>query len=131
MTHRVIVSWSGGKDSAMALNEIMWDPKYKISALLTTVTQGYDRISMHGVRRILLEKQAESLGLALEKVFIPKDCSTNEYESKMRQTLGKYLHEGVRGVVFGDTFLEEVRNYREEKLDLIGMKGIFPRFARE
>src|SRR3989338_1048049 len=84
MTEKVLFAWSGGKDSAMALCEIKRSHGYEIVALLTTVTEGYDRISMHGVRQVLLEQQAESLGLPLEKVFISKASSNEEYESKMQ-----------------------------------------------
>ncbi|MHC4365435.1 MAG: Dph6-related ATP pyrophosphatase [Planctomycetota bacterium] len=126
MKEKVLVCWSGGKDSALALWEIARDERYEIAALLTTVTEDYDRISMHGVRRILLERQAQSLGYPLEKVFISKGACDEEYESKMQMVLEKYMRAGVSSVVFGDIFLEDVRKYREEKLSKIGMKAIFP-----
>lgn len=122
----IIFSWSGGKDSAMALYEITRKGSYKVSSLLTTVTEDYDRISMHGVRRELLERQAESLGFGLEKVLISKGCTDAEYEKRMRRALEKYEREGVRAVAFGDIFLEDLRKYREDKLSLLGMRGIFP-----
>ena len=131
MKEKVILSWSGGKDSALALYELEKTESYEITALLTTVTQGYDRISMHGVQRILLERQAECLGFPLEKVFISKDSSNKDYESKMREVLEKYVHDGVSCVVFGDIFLENIRKYREENLSKIGMKGIFPIWKRD
>ena len=131
MTEKVILSWSGGKDSALALHELQKTGDYEIMALLTTVTEGYDRISMHGVRRILLERQADSLGFPLEKVFISKDTSNEKYESKMQKVLEKYLIAGVSSVVFGDIFLEDVRKYREDNLLRIGMKGIFPIWKRD
>ena len=126
-----IVSWSGGKDSALALHELAKTENYEVMSLLTTVTQEYDRTSMHGLRRVLLERQAESLGLALEKVYISKNSSNEEYESKMREVLAKYLTAGVSSVVFGDIFLEDVRKHREEKLSEIGMKAIFPIWKRD
>jgi len=126
MKEKVIFSWSGGKDSALALYELMKKPDYEITALLTTINQDYDRTSMHGVRRILLEQQAQSLGFALEKVLICKNCSNEEYECKMQKVLEKYQAAGVCSVVFGDIFLEDLRRYRQEKLSKIGMKGIFP-----
>ena len=131
MKAKVILSWSGGKDSALALHELYESQDYEIAALLTTVTQDYDRISMHGVRRILLERQAQSLGLPLEKVFISKDTSNEEYESKIREVLLKYLTAGVRSVVFGDIFLEDLRKHREDNLSKIGMEGIFPIWKRD
>lgn len=131
MTERVLFSWSGGKDSAMALYEILKSQEYEISAMLTTVTEDYDRISMHGVRRILLERQADSLGFPLERVLISKNASDEEYESNMRQVLTKYLGTGVSSVVLGDIFLEDVRACREDNLAKIGMKGIFPLWRRD
>ena len=126
MSEKVLVAWSGGKDSAYALHELLRNDDYEISALLTTVTEGYDRISMHGVRRALLVSQAESLGHPLEEMLIPQQCTDQEYERRMQSALEKYSERGVRGVVFGDLFLEDVRSYREERLERIGMKGIFP-----
>jgi uncharacterized protein (TIGR00290 family) len=128
---RVLMSWSGGKDSALALTEIKNSGRYEIAALLTTVTKDYDRISMHGVRRSLLEQQAESLGLRLEEVFITKNASNEEYESSMRDVLSKYRESGINAVVIGDIFLEDVRKYREQKLSLLDMHGIFPIWAVE
>ncbi|MFA5771714.1 MAG: diphthine--ammonia ligase [Thermoplasmata archaeon] len=131
MTEKVLFTWSGGKDSAMALYELQRTHDYEISALLTTVTEDYDRISMHGVRRILLEQQAESLGIPLEKVYITKNASNDEYEAKMRDMLMEYQSQGVLSVVFGDIFLEDLRKYREENLSKIGMRGIFPIWKRD
>ena len=122
----MLICWSGGKESALALHKLQETGNYEIAALLTTVTEDYDRISMHGVRRSLLERQAEALGFPLEKVFISKGACDEEYESKMRAVLEKYLRAGVSSVVFGDIFLEDVRKYRQEKLSKIGMKAIFP-----
>ncbi len=126
MKVKVILAWSGGKDSALALYELQKTENYEVAALLTTITRDYDRTSMHGLRRILLERQAKSLGFALEKVFISKNTTNEEYESKMREALAKYLTAGVSSVVFGDIFLEDVRKYREDNLSKIGMKAIFP-----
>ena len=126
MTEKVLFAWSSGKESAIALYELQMNHNYEISALLSIITEDYDRISMHGVRRILLERQADALGFYLEKVYISKDSSNEEYESKMQGILTKYLMAGVSSVVFGDIFLEDVRKYREDNLSKLGMKGIFP-----
>jgi uncharacterized protein (TIGR00290 family) len=126
MAEKVLFTWSGGKDSALALYELQKGNGHKVVALLTTLTKDYDRISMHGVRSILLEQQANSLGLAIEKVYISKNSSNEEYEAKMREVLQKYLMAGVSSVVFGDIFLEDLRKHREDNLAKIGMKGIFP-----
>jgi len=128
---KVLLSWSGGKDSALTLYELNETENYEIAALLTTVTQDYDRISMHGVRRSLLERQAKSLGLPLEKVFISKDTSNQEYESKIQEVLVKYLTAGVGSVVFGDIFLEDLRRHREDNLSKVGMEAIFPIWKRD
>ncbi len=130
MKEKVIVSWSGGKDSTLALYELQKTKSYEIVSLLTTITQDYDRISMHGVRTILLEMQAESLGLPLEKVFITKDTTNEQYERKMWDVMAKYPAAGISSVVFGDIFLEDLRKYREDNLSKIGMKGIFPIWER-
>ena len=131
MPEKVLFSWSGGKDSAMALYEIQKGKEYEVAALLTTVTEDYDRVSMHGLRRTLLEQQAESLGYPLEKIFISTNASNKEYESKMEEILLKYKNAGVNSVVFGDIFLEDLRKYREDNLAKIGMKGIFPIWKRD
>jgi len=128
---KVIFSWSGGKDSAISLYEIQKSQKYEILALLTVVTGDYDRVSMHGVPRVLVERQAHSLGLPIEEVFISKDSSNEEYDSKMKEVLIRFKQVGVFSVVFGDVFLEEVRRYREDNLSQIGMKGIFPIWGRD
>jgi uncharacterized protein (TIGR00290 family) len=130
MVERALFTWSGGKDSVMALYEVQKVGNYEISALLTTVTKDYDRISMHGVRRSLLEQQADSLGYPLEQVLISKDASNEEYEAKMKEILGKYLKASIPTVVFGDIFLEDIRKYREENLCDIGMKAVFPIWKR-
>jgi len=131
MIEKVLFAWSGGKDSAMALYELLNTRNYEISALLTTVTEDYNRISMHGVQSILLEQQAQSLGFPLEKVYISKNSSNEEYETKMKEKLTYYQGLGVSSVAFGDIFLEDLRKYREQNLDKIGMKGIFPIWKRD
>ena len=127
---KILFSWSGGKDSAISLYEIQRSQKYEILALLTVITTDYDRVSLHGVPRILIEQQAKSLGLPIEEVFISKDSSNDEYESKMREILNRFKRAGVSSVVFGDVFLEEVRRYRENNLSQVGMKGVFPVWGR-
>lgn len=128
---KVIVSWSGGKDSAMALHAIRASGAYDVLALLTTVTEGYDRISMHGVRRALLEEQAQSLQLPVEKIYISQQATNDEYEAKLKEKLLFYKDKGVGAVVIGDIFLEDLRRYREENLAKIAMKGIFPVWKRD
>jgi len=128
---RVIFTWSGGKDSAMALYELQMADSYEITALLTTVTEDYDRISMHGVRAALLEQQAQSLRLPLDKVYITRNASNEDYEAAMRDKLLHYRSRGIHSVVFGDIFLEDLRKYREDNLAKAGMQGIFPIWKRD
>jgi len=127
---RLILSWSGGKDSAMALRELRRDQNYEITGLLTTVTEGYNRVSMHGVPASLVEQQARAVGLPLVKMSIPPGASNELYELEMREVLARAREEGVSGVAFGDVFLEDIRHYREEKLSQVGMKAIFPIWKR-
>lgn len=131
MREKVLLSWSGGKDSVLTLYEIQKTEDYQIGALLTTVTEGYDRISMHGVRRILLERQAQSLGLSLEEIFISNNATNEEYESKMRDVLTRFKTDGLSAVAFGDIFLQDLREYREGNLARLGIKGIFPIWKRD
>src|SRR4030043_1832602 len=128
---RVLLTWSGGKDSAMALHALQSSGAYEVLALLTTVTEQYDRVSMHGVRTPLLDRQSESLGLPLEKIYIGKDASNAEYEARMRDSLVYYKARGVSSVVFGDLYLEDVRRYREPNLLKAGMKGLFPLWGKD
>jgi uncharacterized protein (TIGR00290 family) len=128
---KILFGWSGGKDSAMALHEIKKNNEYQVVSLLTTVTEDYDRISMHGVRRVLLEQQAESLGIPLYKVLIPKDCSNEIYAAKMTEALNHFKQQGVETVAFGDIFLEDVRQYRLDNLAKLNMKGLFPIWGRD
>src|SRR6266436_834479 len=122
----ILFCWSGGKDSAMALHTLLQQNQFHVVALLTTVTEGYDRIAMHGVRRELLHRQAASIGLPLHEVSIPPQCVNPIYEARMEQALRLFYDQGVRKVAFGDIFLEDLRAYREKNLARIGMTAIFP-----
>jgi uncharacterized protein (TIGR00290 family) len=126
MTQKIFLSWSGGKDSALALDRLRKRDDIQIVALLTTITEPYHRISMHGVRKSLLEQQANKLGLPLLKVLIPKDAGEDEYRSLMHQAMLQAKGNGIDGIAFGDIFLEDVREYREERLAEVKMKAFFP-----
>jgi len=128
---KVLFSWSTGKDSALALFELRKCEDVEIVGLMTTVTDDYDRVSMHGVRRALLHQQAAALSLPFREIGITKNASNDEYEAKMRQMLAAAQAEGVTSVAFGDIFLEDLRKYREEKLAEIGMHAIFPLWKRD
>jgi len=127
----ILFCWSGGKDSAMALYTLLQQPDLRVVALLTTVTESYDRIAMHGVRRELLRRQAESIGLPLDEVFIPPQCVNPIYEARMEEALRIHYAQGIRKVAFGDIFLEDLRAYREKNLARIGMTALFPIWKRD
>jgi len=127
----ILFCWSGGKDSALALYTLLQQNDVRIAALLTTVTEGYDRISMHGVRRELLRRQAESLRLPLHEVFIPPKCGNPLYEARMEEALLTFFKLGIRRVAFGDIFLEDLRLYREKNLARVAMEAHFPIWKRD
>src|SRR3984893_1241842 len=131
MSQPILFCWSGGKDSAMALHTLLQRPGIRIAALLTTVTETYDRISMHGVRCELLVQQAQSIGLPLHEVRIPPQCVNPIYEARMEEALRVHYDAGVRAVAFGDIFLEDLRAYREKNLARIGMTALFPIWKRD
>jgi uncharacterized protein (TIGR00290 family) len=110
----------------MALHAILRNPDFEVVALLTTITEEYERISMHGVRRELLLRQAESIGLPVEEVTIPPQCPNSVYEERMGETIRRYRERGIRHVGFGDIFLEDLRAYRENKLMGADMTAVFP-----
>lgn len=122
---KVIFCWSGGKDSAYCLHRVLKEERFEVRYLLTTVNDQFKRISMHGVREELLDRQAESLGIPLLKVRVTEG-SNSEYEEKMAAALLQGKVEGVGQVIFGDIFLADLRAYREENLARIGMKAVFP-----
>ena len=128
---QVLFSWSGGKDSSLALHEIQKNQKCEIVALITTVTADYDRVSMHGLRTSLLEEQARNLDIPLQKVLISKNASNDEYESKFNEVLLKYKESGISQIVFGDLFLEEIKKYREDLLQKVDMECEFPIWKRD
>src|SRR5690349_9419259 len=133
MTSRepILFCWSGGKDSSMALHTLLQQKTFHVVALLTTLTEGYDRIAMHGVRRELLLQQADSIGLPLHEVRIPPQCVNPIYEARMEEALRVHYAVGVRNVAFGDIFLEDLRVYREKNLARIGMTALFPIWKRD
>jgi uncharacterized protein (TIGR00290 family) len=131
----VVMSWSGGKDSAVALHELRKSPQYEVVALLTTVSEEYRRISHHGVREVLLERQAEAIGIPLEKVYLPSSksqpCTNEAFEHIMGEVMAKFQARGVQTVAFGDLFLEDLRAWREANLAKAGMRGLFPIWKRD
>ncbi len=120
------LSWSSGKDSAFALEAVRRSGRFVVRALLTTLTETFGRVSMHGVREELLDRQAAALGLPLVKVLLPYPCPNERYEQEMARVLARARAEGVRHVVFGDLFLEEIRRYRVARMAEAGMEAVFP-----
>lgn len=127
---KVIFCWSGGKDSALALYKVLKDESVEVVALLTTLNETFQRISMHGVREDLLDEQAQKIGLPLVKMYV-KDGTNDEYEKKLKDVLLGFKKDGVSHVVYGDIFLEDLRAYRENTLNEIGMKALFPLWKRD
>jgi uncharacterized protein (TIGR00290 family) len=123
---RILLSWSGGKDSAWALHLLRQQPEYQVVALLTTLNEKYRRVAIHGFREELLEQQAASIGLPLWKVDLPFPCSNADYESRMAKVCARAVAEGLYGIAFGDLFLEDIRAYRIDKLAGTGLQPIFP-----
>jgi uncharacterized protein (TIGR00290 family) len=120
------VAWSGGKDSAFALYRLQQDPAYRVAALLTTLTEGYGRISMHGVREELLNAQAAALGLPVYPAWIPPRADNQTYEAAMGRAIERMKGDGIRAIAFGDLFLEDIRAYREKMLAGSGVEPVFP-----
>ncbi len=128
---KAVVSWSSGKDSALALHEARRSGEVEVVGILTTITTEFGRVSMHGVREALLDAQAKALGLPCWKVPIPAPCPNEVYEREMARVLADVAQIGVTSVVFGDLFLEDLRQYREARLAAIGMRAVFPLWRRD
>ncbi len=126
MKRKALMSWSSGKDSAWALHKLQQNPEIDLVGLFCTVNKEFDRVAMHGVRVELLQKQAKSIGLPLEIIEIPYPCSNELYEEIMALFVEKAKKANIEHFAFGDLFLEDVRNYREEKLNGTGITPIFP-----
>lgn len=128
---RAVVSWSSGKDAAWALHVARRLDGLKVVGLLSAVTGAFQRVSMHGVRRALLERQARAAGLPLDVVELPWPCSNEEYERRMGAACQRLRARGVEAVVFGDIRLADVREYRERQMSRAGMAALFPLWGRD
>ena len=126
MKKPIVMCWSGGKDSTLALSALLASPEWEVVELLTTVTEGYDRISMHGVRRELLELQAQSLGLPLKQVLIPPTCVNETYQQRMAEACAHYKALGITHMAFGDLYLQDIKDYRDAQMAKAGMTAIYP-----
>ncbi|MET0554973.1 MAG: ATP-binding protein [Vicinamibacteria bacterium] len=126
----VVLAWSSGKDSAWALHALRQDPALTVVGLLTTVNAAHDRVAMHAVRRALLHAQARAAGLPVHVVEIPYPCPDEAYEAAMAEAVGRLRADGVQAMAFGDLFLEDVRRYRETRLQGSGLAPLFPLWGR-
>jgi len=126
----ILLAWSSGKDSAWSLHTLGQRSDVTVVGLLTTFNRVFDRVAMHGVRRALVEAQAEAAGLPLMTVEIPSPCSNEAYESAMSAALSEARAKGITGIAFGDLFLEEIRRYRESHLKSTGLRPLFPLWGR-
>ncbi|MGE5125711.1 MAG: ATP-binding protein [Betaproteobacteria bacterium] len=123
---RALLAWSSGKDSAWSLQVLRERDEVEVVGLLTTINEAFDRVAMHAVRRELLQAQAEAVGLPVWPVPIPWPCSNEQYDAAMTAVLARARQAGIEKVAFGDLFLEDVRRYREERLQGTGFEPLFP-----
>lgn len=131
MRPKAFVSWSSGKDSAFALHEARHRGGLDVVGLLTTVNEVHHRVAMHGTRESLLDRQIEAIGLPCLKIPLPSPCPNEIYEARMTEASAHIAAQGVRHIVFGDLFLEDIRAYRETRLKAVGMEAIFPLWKRD
>jgi len=133
MSTPVLLAWSGGKDSTLTLERLLDDSRWRVVGLLTTVTTGYDRIAIHGVRRSILRRQVDGLGLNLIEAEIPPQASNEVYETAFADALARAQreHAGLDTIAFGDLFLEDVRAYREAMLGALGWRGLYPLWGED
>ncbi|HEX7030875.1 MAG TPA: ATP-binding protein [Gammaproteobacteria bacterium] len=131
MATPIVMAWSGGKDSALALWRLRDDPRYEVVALLTTLSEPYRRIVMHGVREDVLDAQARAIRLPLTKVWLPATPSNTDYETRMGDALRVFRERGIRHVAHGDLFLEDVRAFRDAQLARLGMRGVYPLWGED
>ncbi|NGP86849.1 diphthine--ammonia ligase [Fodinibius halophilus] len=123
---KALFNWSGGKDSSFALYRVLQDDAYEISGLLTSFNKSNQRVSMHGIHQGLIEEQARQIGLPLHKLMLPENLGMEAYNTYMEQELSEHKEKGICTGIFGDIFLEDLKEYREEQLKKIGLNAEFP-----
>lgn len=126
MKEKVAISWSGGKDCTLALHEIIQSQQFDVLSLHTTFNENTKRVGLHGIKQKLIERQADSIGLTLDKIFISTAEDHNAYETSMKKYYQELAKKGIKKVVFGDIFLEDLKAYREKMLSLYGLEGVYP-----
>jgi uncharacterized protein (TIGR00290 family) len=127
---KALISWSSGKDSAFALHEIRKADEFDVVGAVTTVTETFDRVSIHGVRQDILRAQLDAAGLLPRIVPIPYPCPNEIYEARMGEAVARAVNDGITHMIFGDLFLSEIRAYREQKLAGTGITPVFPLWDR-
>jgi uncharacterized protein (TIGR00290 family) len=130
MKTRALLAWSSGKDSAWSLHVLRQSPDVEVVGLLTTFSEAYDRVAMHAVRHALVEAQAAAADLPLTVVPIPSPCPNEVYEAAMARAMAAARERGVEAVAFGDLYLEDVRRYRETRMEGTGLRPLFPLWGR-
>jgi uncharacterized protein (TIGR00290 family) len=123
---KTVLNWSSGKDAALAYYKLLQGLDYKVCRLLTTISEEYNRVFMHGTRSVLLDMQAERMGMPLTKITLPSSTGDELYKAAMSKALAEMAEEGIHSAAFGDIFLEDLRLYREQQLGLVEFNGIFP-----
>lgn len=129
--HKTYFSWSTGKDAALALYHLLQDPRFDIQQLLTTVNVYHDRVSMHGLRRSLLEQQVAEIGIPLYPLALPESPSMDIYNQLMHQTLTQFQAAGFTHSAYGDIFLEDLKAYRDQQMQPFGITGVYPIWQRD
>lgn len=124
------LSWSSGKDSAWALHVLRQSDEYEVTGLFTTINTAFERVAMHAVRVALLRQQAQAVGLPLYLIEIPYPCTNEQYAAAMTALVASAQAEGVRCMAFGDLYLEDVRRYREERMQGTGIEPVFPLWGK-
>lgn len=124
-------NWSTGKDSSLALYHVLQQKEYAVTQLVTTVNKDYERVSMHGLREALLDAQVDRLQLPLQKIYFPAEVSMSSYDKTMKDATQQLVEAGFAHGIFGDIFLEDLRKYREEKLQEVGITGVFPLWKQD
>src|SRR4051812_15653083 len=127
---KALISWSSGKDSAFALHEVLRGGEFDVVGALTTVTETFGRVSIHGVRQEILRAQLDAAGLQPMIVPIPYPCANEIYEARMSEAVAQAVHDGITHIIFGDLFLHDIRLYREQKLAGTGITPLFPLWGR-
>jgi len=127
---KILLFWSGGKDSALALHYLKKDPRYEVIGLITTINRDTNNVKFHGIPEAILVEQAKMLKLPLQRIFLPGDCSNAEYIDHVGKILSIFGKRGVRKIAFGDIHLEDVKKFREDMLKPLEMEAVFPLWGK-